>query len=128
MNEANEKSENNEKNAPPGKLFLLAVLAFGIGATWASTQWLSNGAITIRSGTKGIPQGRGAIVGQIVAEQGLFYPLCIAWGALGVTMIALSGLAFVWRRPLLLRLSAYALASILPLGFATFLAAWLLKP
>jgi hypothetical protein len=68
------------------------------------------------------------VFGQIVAEQALFYPLCITWASLGVAMIGLAGLAFVRRSPLLGKLSAYALACILPLGFATLLAAWLLKP
>jgi hypothetical protein len=129
MNETNEKSEPNGKNEPPGKLFLFVVLVFGLGATWASAQWLNGGSITIRSGeAQGARPDSGQVVGQITAEQALFYPLCIAWGLLGVTMIALAGLAFVRKSPLLGKFSAYACAGLLLLVFTTLLATWLLKP
>ena len=101
----------------------------GDGATWASAQWLNGGSITIRSGeAQGARPDSGQVVGQITAEQALFYPLCIAWGLLGVTMIALAGLAFVRKSPLLGKFSAYACAGLLLLVFTTLLATWLLKP
>ncbi len=136
MNETNDKSEPNEKSQTGDKrIFLIAVLVFGIGATWACAQWLSSGSITIRSGTaqgarqdKGARQDSGQVVGQITADQGLFYPLSIAWGSLGVTMIALAGLAFVRNSPPLFKLCGYACAGLLLLAFATILAAWLHKP
>ena len=132
MNENNEKSDQTEQPPPPtpGKLFLLVVLVSGMAATWASAQWLSSGAITIRAArTRGAPPVRGGeAFGQITAEQALFYPLCITWASLGVAMITLAGLAFVLKKPLLMKLSAYCCAGILPLGFATLLAVWLLNP
>ena len=119
----------NETNEKPDKRFLIVVLVFGLAASGASAHWLNSGEIAIRSGAaEGAPQHGGRIVGQIAGDRVLFYPICIAWALLGVTMIALSGLAFVRNETVLMKLSAYACAALLLLVMTTSLAAWLLKP
>ena len=109
------------------RLLMIAVLVFGLVATAVSARWLKTGEIIIRQGTTEEVQAtaQGPAVGQIKADHALFYPVCAAWGLLGVSMLVLGPLAWFRNDEFLMKLSAYACASILPLGFATVLVAWL---
>jgi hypothetical protein len=55
----------------------------------------------------------------------LFYPVCAAWGLLGVSLLVLTPLAYFRNDELLMKILAYTCAALLPLGFATVAAAWL---
>lgn len=109
------------------RVLLIAALVFGLAATAASAQWLSSGEIVIRQGTsQGVqPTTQGPVAGRIQSDHALFYPVCAAWGLLGLAMLVLTPLAYFRNDEFLMKLSAYTCAAILPLGFATVLVAWL---
>jgi hypothetical protein len=82
------------------KRFLIVVLVFGIVGTAAGVRWLSHGEIVVRRGQTrvGVGQSRpppaprpaAPAAGRIGGDHALFYPICLAWVALGVSMVALS--------------------------------------
>jgi hypothetical protein len=63
------------------------------------------------------------VAGTIAADRALFYPLCITWIALGLSMIALATLSFFTFNETWLKLSAYSCLAILLLAFTTVAAA-----
>src|SRR5688572_24892882 len=102
-------------NNQPDKLFLIGVLAFGLAGSAAAARWLSTGEIVIGEATTRVgarapgpaPRG-GPVTGRIERSDLLFYPLCLTWLGLGISMTALSVLAFFTSKVLFLRLSAYS--------------------
>jgi hypothetical protein len=117
--------------------FLIAVLVFGIVGTAAGARWLHTGEIVIRKGTARAGRGGGAVPvqssqgpvsGRIGADQLLFYPVCLTWITLGVSMIALSVICFFSSRVLFWKLSSFSCLGVLVLGFATVGAAYLSGP
>ena len=114
---------------PDKRLLIIVVLVFGIVATAASTRWLSTGAIVIRKGTTRVgvgqspprpgPQPNAPAAGRIAADHALYYPLCITWIALGLSMVALPTLWFFTSNERWLKLSAYSCLAILLLAFTT---------
>jgi hypothetical protein len=113
---------------PRGKGWLIVVLVFGIVATAASFRWLATGSIEIEqtaragSGAKPpptAPQATGRPAGRITRDQLLFYPVCVTWIGLGLSMMTLSCIAFATSHEIFLRLSAYSCLAILLLAFAT---------
>ena len=101
---------------------------FGPGNCMAvSVRWLNTGEIVIRRNTSGGTQAttQGPVVGRITSDHALFYPVCAAWGLLGMAMFVLAPLGYFSQNELLLRLAAYTCVSLLPLGFGTVLVAWL---
>jgi hypothetical protein len=118
----------------PGKGFLIAVLVFGLAGTAAGVRWLAKGEIVIREGRSrtgvggrgtpsATPQGGGRVAGHIRSDHALYYPLCVTWVGLGVSMITFAALSFFSSNGLYPRLAAYSLAAVLPLGFGTLAAA-----
>ena len=105
-------------SGPPDKRFLIGVMIFGVVMTAADARWLSRGSIVIREG-----RGNGPVAGTIHGKSVLYYPLCIAWGALGVSMVALSVLAFFSSKEIFLRLSAYSCVALLLMAVVTVAAA-----
>jgi hypothetical protein len=111
------------------KRFLIVVLVFGIAGACAGFHWLSSGNIAIRQGGARIgvggalprpaPQRSAPVAGSIGVNGVLYYPLCVTWIALGVSMVALSVLAFFSSNDLLLKLSAFSCLAFLLLAFAT---------
>ena len=106
---------------------IIAMLVFGLVTTAVSVRWVKTGEIVIRQSTGRTVQAaeQGPVVGQITSDHALFYPVCAAWGLWGVSILVLGPLISFRNDEVLLRLSAYTLASILPLGFGTVLLAWL---
>jgi hypothetical protein len=117
---------------PPDKRFLIAVLVFGIVGTGAGFNWLSVGRIVIRQGSTRVgvgplprpnPQEKGWVAGVIEGDDLLYYPLCLAWVALGVSMVTLTALGYFSANELFLKLAAYSCVGVLLLGFGTVAAA-----
>jgi hypothetical protein len=121
----------------PDQRFLIVVLVFGIAATAAGGYWLKSGSIEIRTkrtrvgvGSSGptppaTRQHKGPVMGRIEAADLAFYPLCLTWLVLGLSMIVLPVAAYVSRNLLFFRLAAFTCAAILLLGLTTVaLAAW----
>jgi hypothetical protein len=110
-------------NDKPNYPFLLFVLVFGVVAIGASVHWFNEGSIVIRSNDNvnaaktGRPAGPPA--GVIAGDHVMYYPLCIAWGALGAMMLLFAAAAALTGQLPFFKLAAYACAAILPLGFAT---------
>jgi hypothetical protein len=117
-------------NPSDKRIFLLVVLVFGCVAAAVSARWLSTGNITIRHGKahSAAAQPTTRPAGQIPGDHILFYPIAIAWGLLGTSMIVLATLAFLRSDTVFARLSAYCLALVLVLGFTTLVTAMLVKP
>jgi hypothetical protein len=125
------KLEVTTPSGPPDKRFLIVVLVFGIAGTCASGRWLQTGSIEIRGGGTRVgvgggglprpnPQHRGPVAGRIEANNDWqFYPLCLAWIGLGVSMIVLGTLAWMTSNVSLLKLSAWSCAVVLLLGATT---------
>lgn len=111
------------------RVLVLAAILFGLVATAVSVRWLKNGEIVIRRQTSHNYQttSLGPVVGKISSHDALFYPVCAAWGLLGVSLIVLSPLAYFRNDEFLMKILAYTCAAILPLGFAMVLLAWLAK-
>jgi hypothetical protein len=109
------------------RMLLIAALVFGLVATAVSVRWLNTGEIVIRRGTRQEVQATtvGPVVGRIKSDHAMFYPVCAAWGLLGVSMLVLTPVAYFRNDEFLMKLSAYTCAAILPLGFATVAVAWL---
>ena len=115
------------------RLFLLVVLVFGAAGTAAGIRWLSSGRIVIREGgarvgvggglPRPVPQANARVAGVIGANDALYYPLCGAWIALGVSMVALAALSFFTSSVLYRKLAAYSCLVVLLLGFGTVAAA-----
>jgi hypothetical protein len=70
---------------------------------------------------------RGEVTGRIASDHVLFYPFCVAWIGLGVTMLTLSIAAVIRRQVWLDVLAFWSLAAALPLGFLTILTSMLTK-
>jgi hypothetical protein len=102
------------------RFLIIAALVFGLVTTAVSVRWLNTGEIVIRRDNE-----RGPVVGRITSDHAMFYPVCAAWVLYGVSMLVLPPLAYFRRDEFLMKLTAYTLAAILPLGFATVLVAWL---
>ena len=112
----------------PNKLFLMVALIFGVVVTAAGTRWLAVGEIAIREGDSSSRSVAAQpvsqkVAGRIVSTDLLYYPTCAAWIGLGASLVVLSTTAFFTARVLYAKLTAYALASVLPLGFGTVAAA-----
>jgi hypothetical protein len=117
----------------PDKRFLIVVFVFGIVAACVGIHWLRAGAIVIRGGESrtGVgetlpppaPQRGAPVAGSIGHNSVLYYPLCVAWVGLGVSMVALSVLSFLSSNDLLLRLYAFSCLAILLLVEGTVAAA-----
>jgi hypothetical protein len=117
----------------PNKLFLIVVFVFGLEGTAAGAHWLSSGSIAIRQGgarigvggggPRPVPQGNARVAGRIGANHALYYPLCVAWVGLGVSMVGLAALSFFAPRPLFLKLSAYSCLAVLLLAAGTVVTA-----
>jgi len=117
----------------PDKRFLIVVLVFGIVGTAAGVRWLSRGEIVIRRGEGRVsvgagrpppaPRPAGRAAGRIGGDHVFYHPICVAWVALGVSMVALSALAFFTANITCLKLSAYSCLAVLLPGFATLAAA-----
>ena len=120
-------------SSQPDKRFLIVVLVFGIVGTAAGVRWLSHGEIVVRRGQTrvGVGQGRpppaarpaGPAAGRVGGDHLLYYPICVAWIALGASMVALAALSFFTGNVTCLKLSAYSCLAVLLLGFATLAAA-----
>ena len=121
-----------------GKLWLIiAAFVFGIGGASAGFHWLSTGNIVIRQGEysgrrAGVPQPAprpdAPVAGSIGAGNVLYYPLCVTWIALGVSMVAVSALCVFSAKVLYLKLTAFSCLAILLLAFGTVAAAIWLGP
>jgi hypothetical protein len=111
--------------------FLIAVLVFGVLGICVGGRWIAEGSIVIRKGgtrvgraaTPPRPAPKGAVAGTIESSDLLFYPICLAWISLGLTMLTMLSLAIFTRNLIFYRLAAYSLASVLVLGFSTVAAA-----
>jgi hypothetical protein len=118
-------------NEPVDKRFLLVTLLFGILAGGVCASWLNEGQIAIRYGRahgQPAPRNPGPPAGLITKDQLLFYPVCTAWGALGLTMVVSSGLAFLHNSHTWAKTGAYCCAILLLLTFLTVAVAILWKP
>jgi hypothetical protein len=117
----------------PDKLFLIVVFVFGVSGAAAGVNWLSSGSIVIRQGgsrigvggpgPRPVPQPNAPVAGTIGADHALYYPLCVTWVALGVSMIGLAALSFFVPRLLFFKLSAYSCLAVLLLAAATVVTA-----
>jgi len=79
---------------------------------------------------RGLPpqQSDGPVAGTIGPKSALYYPLCVTWVGLGVSMVILSILSFLTSNELCLRLSAYSCLAFLLLAFGTLGASLWLGP
>lgn len=112
---------------------IVVVLVFGGLGAAAGFHWLSSGSIVIREGETRVgvggrlpppvPRPNARAAGTITADDALYYPLCVTWIALGITMLTLVALAVVTANELFLRLSAYCCVVYLLLAFGTVAAA-----
>jgi len=123
---------------------ILAVFVFGIVGVCAGFHWLSTGEIVIRQGEshsgRASYSGRRAAVprpasrpdapvaGSIASGNVLFYPLCVLWIGLGVSMVALSALCAFSSKVLYFILAAFSCLALLLLAFGTVGAAIWLGP
>ncbi len=107
---------------------IVVTLAFGLAGSAAAIRWLSTGEIVIRKGATRVgarapastrPQPQGPVAGRIERSDLPFYPLCLSWLGLGLSMMALPVLAFFTSNEMFLRLSAYSCVAVLILGFLT---------
>jgi hypothetical protein len=108
---------------------MIAAVVFGIVSMAVSAHWVQTGEIVIRQGSKQRVRtaAEGPVVGRIKSDQLLFYPVCAAWALLGMAMLVLSLLGYFGHNEIFMRLSAFSLAAVLPLGFGTVFLAWLVK-
>jgi len=122
--------ETPKPNPSAGRLALIVALIFGILGTGAGVNWLSSGSIVIRGGqarsgparslrTPPPSQSDAPVAGAIRSTHLLFYPLCLAWIGLGVSMVGLSTFAFFSSTTLYHRLSAFSCLAFLLLAFGT---------
>jgi hypothetical protein len=65
------------------------------------------------------PRANAPVAGVIAADRTLFYPLCVAWVGVGVSMVALAVAAFFTRQPLAFKLSGLSCLAFLLLAFGT---------
>jgi|GEM_PF-6556942 len=121
------------------KLWLIiAVFVFGILGASAGVHWLSTGNIVIRQGESysgrraGVPRPAprpdAPVAGSIASDNVLYYPLCVTWIGLGVSMVALSALSVFSTNVLYRILSACSCLAFLLLAFGTVAAAIWLGP
>ena len=117
---------------------IIVVFVFGILGASAGFHWLSTGNIVIRQGESysgrraGVPRPAprqdAPVAGSIGADNVLYYPLCVTWIGLGVSMVALSALSVFSSQVLYLKLSALSCLALLLLAFGTVAAAIWLGP
>jgi len=117
---------------------ILAVFVFGILGVCAGFHWLSTGQIVIRQGEsysgrraavpRPAPRPDAPVAGSIASGNVLFYPLCVTWIGLGVSMVALSALCALNSIVLHFRLLACSCLAFLLLAFGTVAAAIWLGP
>ena len=104
----------------PDKRLLIGVLFFGIAAVWTGSDGLSAGNFVIYESQS---SGSGPVAGVIGADNVLYYPLCVTWLVLGVSMIALSALSFFSSNASYLKLSSFSLLAFMLLAGGTVAAA-----
>jgi hypothetical protein len=123
-------SVETPKSNPAGRrLALIAALIFGVLAAGAGGTWLSSGSIVIRGGEVHSGSARNLhpaasptdapVAGVIRNNNLLFYPLCLSWLGLGVTMVALALLSLFTSSLVYPRLSAWSCLALLLLAFGT---------
>jgi hypothetical protein len=125
--------ETPKPNPAAGRLMLIVALVFGVLGTGAGVNWLRTGSIEIRGGQVRSGPARSLrtppaasdapVAGAIRSSHLLFYPLCLTWMGLGLSMIALSTWSIFSSTVLYHRLSAYSCLVFFLLAFGTVAAA-----
>src|SRR5262245_37349158 len=90
------------------RVMVIGAVVFGLVATAVSARWLNTGEIVIRR-DKHDNQAttQGPVVRRIKSDHALFYPVCAAWGLLGLSLLVLPPVAFFRNNEFLLKFSAY---------------------